>query len=802
MKPGALKNALAMALVGFTLLTAVVAIQDGLRIPSPPRSIMRYDNHAVYVVEVSPRDLIAKAGLVAGDIIIAFNGKAFEHRLDMADFFRELHPGDEAVFTVKRQDTVIDLATRTWTNLHPTDIFRLGIPLLVILGLGTGVYFYRPQLPGIFVFLYSCCTGALFAGCSATGLAGRSPTGMLLSFAYFIVAMPGPTAGLHFFLLFPKYGRLQQRLMWVVPILYALQGGLGLQYWLPGVWEGFAPFTAGPRLVGIWTIAFLFSQFLCGILVAISLATTAFRPGPERLRRQAQVVIVGLILAHTLYLPRFEAVRRLFGLPEWDFFSLAMVATIIPLFVAAAIIFHRMFDINVLTQQRLVYGAASTVVALLFIGIMGAAGWALGRSTGLENPETMGWLAAATALVAVAVHPLRMLAHRGVDRFLYRKRYDYRPALTEITSRLAEILPADEAALYLRLQIDSLLGPTWFGIAVRREEGSGFEILGLNGRSAVENRELEFLSGLLETQRFPFAPGPTLWASPDRPALVAPMMGRDTVVGAILVGPRRIDVPYRLEDRDFLATLANVAATVFERARLLDERSRRERLALLGSASAALVHELKNPLAAVKSTALVLRRRLAADERSQELSDIITREIDRLQSNILNVLSYVRPRPSTAVTVELADLLHQLAQLIEADLRMAGLEITVTCSPDIPAVHGDPERLRQLFLNLLLNAREAMTAGGRVEVTASPWSDDRGVRLGVEVVVSDTGPGFSNEMLRRAFEPFVTTKRLGTGLGLANVRRIVEEHSGEVTLANRPEGGARITVRLPSRPRS
>jgi signal transduction histidine kinase len=254
------------------------------------------------------------------------------------------------------------------------------------------------------------------------------------------------------------------------------------------------------------------------------------------------------------------------------------------------------------------------------------------------------------------------------------------------------------------------------------------------------------------------------------------------------------------EDLEFLAALARLATPVLENARLVEESTARERLAMLGTATAAVVHELKNPLAAIRSTTAILRRRLRDDERGRELAGVVEEEVGRLEGSLLEVLSFVRPGRLEPAPVVVEDLVRQLASVVEVDLRRSGVDLKITVEPGVSVVRVEEERLRRALLNLILNAREAMPRGGTVEVAVSPWRSDGGPPRGAQITVNDSGPGFSDEALARAFEPFFSSKRLGTGLGLANVRRTVEEAGGEVRLANRPSGGAAVTLSLPALP--
>lgn len=240
--------------------------------------------------------------------------------------------------------------------------------------------------------------------------------------------------------------------------------------------------------------------------------------------------------------------------------------------------------------------------------------------------------------------------------------------------------------------------------------------------------------------------------------------------------------------------LADVAGPVLERARLHEERAQQQRLAHLGAAASAVAHELKNPLAAVKSTAAVLRRRLGSHPRGAELTEIIEQEADRLHDTVVQVLSYVRPPRAVTAPVDLQALLGQLVATLETEFAAAAIRAGITVEAPDTVVWGDPNGLRQLFLNLLINAREAMPAGGAIHITIAPGDTDT---PGLTVNVDDSGEGFSDEALARAREPFFTTKPLGTGLGLANAARVAREHGGLLELANRSGGGGRVTVQLP-----
>jgi signal transduction histidine kinase len=442
-----------------------------------------------------------------------------------------------------------------------------------------------------------------------------------------------------------------------------------------------------------------------------------------------------------------------------------------------------------------VYGAASAVVAAVFVGIMGFFGWLTEQLWG----ETHGAvLAAAGAAAALLFQPARARAQDVVDRVFYRKRYSYRRLLRTTGAMLSGVVELPSAVELLRSQVSDAFQPEWIDFAVRRPPGTSFALYRAGHHTASESLKGERAEQLLKTvgtRRAPFAPDQSMDPEGRDPALVVPLVRGEALVGAMLLGPRPAEVPYRPEDLDFLSTLAVILGGVVENSRLLEERALRERLALVGSATSGMIHELKNPLGAMRSTLAVLRRRLEHDPRGEELTRIVETEIDRLKERVLNVLAFLHPERLDLAPVAVDELLRRMIPLIQAELDALGIEVTLRIEPDVVEVYGDGERLSQAFLNLLLNAREAMPGGGTIDVSVAPWRGGDGA--GLQVTIGDTGPGFPVEQMDRPFEPFFTTKTLGTGLGLANVKRIVEEHGGRVEAANRDGGGAVVRVFLP-----
>ena len=220
--------------------------------------------------------------------------------------------------------------------------------------------------------------------------------------------------------------------------------------------------------------------------------------------------------------------------------------------------------------------------------------------------------------------------------------------------------------------------------------------------------------------------------------------------------------------------------------------TRGKRLAAIGRLAAGIAHEIRNPLAAISGSIELLVSSGVGDAtpEARELGGIVQRETERLNALITQLLEFARPHTPDLVPLDLADAVSELVQVWKNDRSLGDTRIELTASTEV-RVAADAAQLRQVVWNLLRNAAEA-APGGVIRVVV------RSAASRALLVVSDEGPGISDDQLSRIFEPFFSTKPAGTGLGLPTVHRIVEEHHGSVELARSPEGGTTATVSLPA----
>jgi PAS domain S-box-containing protein len=243
------------------------------------------------------------------------------------------------------------------------------------------------------------------------------------------------------------------------------------------------------------------------------------------------------------------------------------------------------------------------------------------------------------------------------------------------------------------------------------------------------------------------------------------------------------------------------------RLRALEAEVRRgERLAALGQMALALAHEIRNPLGAIRGVAQLLGDELGGGEFREHVA-VMLGEIDRVNRVMQALLDLGRPLTFTFDTVNLHELLGRVCLLAEPAAQRQGVQLVRRYDPSLPPLWADPDRLTQVFQNLVQNGIEAMPGGGRLTLATRVSLDavygkvdlGTGPRPLVEVQVQDEGEGIPEALGERVFDPFVTTKPHGLGLGLALAHRIVEEHRGALRVASTPGKGTTFTCYLPLR---
>jgi len=357
-------------------------------------------------------------------------------------------------------------------------------------------------------------------------------------------------------------------------------------------------------------------------------------------------------------------------------------------------------------------------------------------------------------------------------------------------ARMCSLMLLDESGEWLDLRASFGAGDAYInkprlsadesliGVVVRRKKP--LQVANVQTDTRYQNVELARCEGLVSL-------------------LSVPLIFAGQSIGALSVYTAR---PYSFSNEEIkiLSALAELSAIAIEKARLyervvdVEEQLRQnEKLSALGLLAAEVAHEIRNPLTVMKLLYHSLDLKFEAKDPRAKDAQIIEAKIEHLNKIVEQILDFARTTEPKFAPVNLNDLVDELSLLVRHKLANQGIKLVRELQPDLPLVSGDAPQLEQAFLNLILNAAEAMPGGGTltIKTTALPSAQ-------VAVAFKDTGAGMSKEQQQRAFKTVLaTTKAKGTGLGLAIVGRVVETHHGQIRILSRPGRGTTMRITLP-----
>ncbi len=688
------------------------------------------------------------------------------------------------------------------------------ISILVNLGLGVFVYTRARQNPINRMFFAFC---VVVAGWNVNTL------GLTIApsarFAWYWAKVCGlwvmllPPVLLHFVLTFAEaIDGTRRRILYGA---YAVAGVFVILNWA-GQFTG-AFFKAGDQYLPESTLAYrLYGlNFLLVVGYALVRMHRNLRAAPS-VRRRNQIryfflaFLLGVAVGASIFLPSFGI--RIY--PIWNFGAIVLNGI-----TAYAIVRLELMDIRIVIRRSFVYASLTGAIAGGYFAIL----WAFS----LLSAHVAGHNVLATICFALIVvmgfQPLREKVQAVADRLFFKDRYDYHRTLRDLSGALTSVVELDRLCDLIVSTVTGTLHVDRSSFLLRDESTGEFVSAAARGlpdaprmlspssalvrllkkrRRSVNREELEpELAGLEQCRELREAKEEmeSLGA-----VLSIPLIRKGQLIGAFNLDGKKSEDPYSAEDIGLLTTIANQAAVAVENARLYEERRGMERqlhhtdkLAALGTLASEVAHEMKNPLVSVK-TFIQLFPRKYADERFRErFARIIPQELERLEDVVGELLNFARPSGAVFEPIDLEEILRELLILLGHEMSQHRVTLEMEFPRGLPKAHGNKEQLKQVFMNLTLNASHAMPGGGRLTISATISS---ALADTVEVRFTDTGTGIPPEDLEKLFTPFFTTKSGGTGLGLAISHRIVKAHSGTIQAESTVGKGTTFTVTLPRTP--
>jgi two-component system sensor histidine kinase HydH len=501
------------------------------------------------------------------------------------------------------------------------------------------------------------------------------------------------------------------------------------------------------------------------------------------------------------------------------------VLSIVFLFLLAEALRHeRLLDLYELLARLLVATAVAFLIALIFY--FAAVEYGQFKNMYLN-------VILASIVIILIFDPLRERIEGAIQRF-FRERFDLESQIALLRRRLVHTLEVDEMGAIVMAALDQSRRVTGAGLYLRDQEGTGFDLNASLGSRAPRRVEVATARALLERlEQGPLGleeverEGRALRVRGNRDDAGAAVLAaaavlgnlrngvvvaiRDEareIIGLLVVADARAKDAFAAEEAALFEAVAAQIGVVVENSRVYAQMKERDRLAVLGQMAAGLAHEIRNPLGAIKGAAQLLadpQPGVTIDPASREFLGIILEEVDRLDRVVGSVLDLARPHEGTVVPTDVNAVVRRTLQILSAEPGGEELKIEVTLDPALPRVAIDPEQMRQVLMNLLRNAAQAMKGRGKIAVSTRVRFG-RGTRSGgptndepfVEVTVADNGPGIAQNVLGNLFMPFFTTKEKGTGLGLAISQRIVQGAGGRIDVRSYEGKGSTFSVVLPA----
>ncbi|MGZ8443394.1 MAG: ATP-binding protein, partial [Candidatus Binatia bacterium] len=490
--------------------------------------------------------------------------------------------------------------------------------------------------------------------------------------------------------------------------------------------------------------------------------------------------------------------------------------------ITYAVAQYRLMDISVVIKRSVIY--AALLVGLLipcFLVVI----W--GQHLAFEAVNVNFSVAILLLFITVGFFfpKVRFRTEDALERVLFKKRSDYRETLLRFSQDMVTIVDLKALSVKLVETIGKSLRIGKVSLLLSNE-GKGSYNLEASFGLDFEHPERILLSRdgplikLLQSRKEPIVKEELEWVpvGPETPQTIEtmgklgaeislPIISKEKLIGILNLGHKEDKSLYSDEDLELLSTLGNQAAIAIENARLYENLKqsqvtlrRADRLSSLGLLTAGLAHEIRNPLVAIRTFTQLLPERYNDAEFRDGFQGLALKEVDRICGLINDLLSFARPSKPNVAPENINDVVDNIARILEAQAKEKGVVIVRDFATEVAKAWIDREQMKQVFMNLILNAIQAMDGEGSITISSREVTRRGTTPVGqfVQVEVRDTGIGIAEDNLDHIFDPFFTSgKEEGSGLGLAVSHQIVEEHGGFLTVESKVGQGTGFYVHLP-----
>ncbi|MBI3798474.1 MAG: GAF domain-containing protein, partial [Deltaproteobacteria bacterium] len=524
-----------------------------------------------------------------------------------------------------------------------------------------------------------------------------------------------------------------------------------------------------------------------------------------RQRQQLKIVLLGFAVMLPLTLTNLLPVYGIHFYPLGNLGNVFFCGTL-----TYAIVKHRLLDIELILTKT----SASVAALILWLTPL----WLL---TAEVQQQLYGFSDTRLLLFALTVFLLSGLVfpwllrstEAWVRRILWGQKYGALQALSMFQKTVVQVLDQEKIIARLReVLVDALQTESVTIYLLHPTNGTYVDVHRSSADFLTDDPFLQALSQQQEPvvreeavlkEKNPQAVQLATTLAEHGSEVCVPLRTQGRLLGFFFLGKKRNRDIFSSENLQLLSTLGTQVAIALENARLYGELrlsqvmlARSDRLAAVGTLAAGIAHEIRNPLVAVQTFVQLFPERIDDPEFRTTFAQLTVSELERVSTLINDLLTFARPAPVTFGAVQINDLAEQVVRLLAGQAKKKGVTLSICLEPALPPLTVDPEQIKQVFMNLVLNALQATNAGGAVTLATAQQRSLDGQNYCL-IEIRDTGEGIRAEHKEEIFNPFFTTKTTGTGLGLFITHQIIKEHGGSIDVESTVGQGTRVLARLP-----
>jgi len=575
--------------------------------------------------------------------------------------------------------------------------------------------------------------------------------------------------------------------------------------------SGIKMFSYGPsyRFFSIYLIGYLLFGFI------FLLRSFKKSMGIERL--QVKYCLVGMFLTAgfgvgaNLLLP-------MTGISRFNWLGPSLTVIYVG-FATYSIVRHRLMDINIVLKKGTTY-----VLLMLLLYVPSLVLIIIGQKLffGKINYLFSTTIFFLLFLVTIFFNKIKPQTEKTVEHLLFKDKYDYHDTLGKFSKAMVTILDLKSLSKRIIETITQTMGVEKASLFFMNEERGGYYLLESRNIKIASFPPVlskgdplpQYLQKIREiVVREELVKGMTISEINDvvntltrlEAEVSIPLISKGQLIGMINLSHKFNKDIYSHEDIELLGTLANQTTIAIENARLYDDLKksksyirRADRLASLGTLTAGLAHEIRNPLVAIKTFTQLLPERIDDEEFRNQFLNIASGEVDRISALVTELLEFARPSEPKFDLEDINGILDGMILLVSTETKSKRIDIFKDYAKELGSITIDREQMKQVFLNMLLNAIEATSEKGKIYVRTRSYTKPGGEPY-IQIEFTDTGCGIRPEDLEDIFIPFFTTKEKGSGLGLSISNQIVQDHKGYIDVESQVNKGTSFFINLPLR---